>query len=90
MGKMLRQLYDGDIRPMEGTCPIDQECKKLLEQYEKRNDLLSGMLSEQGKVLLEEMIDFRVQMNHFKNVDEFVCGFKLGAKFILEILEDTP
>ncbi len=90
MGKMLRQLYDADIHPMEGSCPIDQEYKKLLEQYEKRNGQLLGMLSDQGKMLLEEMIDIRVQMNHLKNVDEFVCGFKLGTKFIFEIMEDTP
>ena len=90
MGKMLRQLYDADIHPMEGSCPIDQDYRNLLEDYEKRNDLLLGMLNEQGQKLLGEMIDIRVQMNHLKNVDEFVCGFKLGAKFILEIMEDAP
>lgn len=90
MGKMLRQLYDGDIRPMEGSCPIDQDYRKLLEEFEKRNVLLLGMLGEEGKKVLEEMVDLRVQMNHFKNVDEFVCGIKLGARLLLEIMEDTP
>ena len=64
------------------------EARKLLEEFEEMNDPLLNMLSEQGLKLLKEMIDLRVQMNHFKNVDEFVSGFKPGAKSMLEILED--
>jgi len=89
MGKVLRQLYDGEIRPLEGSNPTDPDYLELRNQFGEKNDLLAGMLNDQGRKLLEEMIDLRIEMDSSTDVDTFSNGFKLGARIMLEILEDT-
>ena len=88
MSKLLRQLYDSEIRPAEESCPIDQEYLELQLQFDERNDLLLDMLNDRGQKLLEEIVELCIKIEKIKNVDEFVSGFKTGAKIILEILED--
>ena len=89
MEKVLRQLYDGEIRPVEGSYPTDPGYLELRNQLGEKNDLLAGMLNDQDRKLLEEIIDLRVRMDGSLNVDKFSDGFKLGARIMLEILEDT-
>lgn len=88
MQKILRQLYESDIHPVEESNPIDQHQLELRSQFEERNDLLIDMLNDHGQKLLEEIIDLCIQIQRVKHVDEFVNGFKVGARIILEILED--
>ena len=89
MQKILKQLYDGEIRPLEGSYPTDPGYHELRDQFDEKNNLLAGMLNDQGRKLFEEMIDLRVQMDGSLDVDKFSGGFKLGARIMLEILEDA-
>ncbi|MCL2545252.1 MAG: hypothetical protein FWE77_04965 [Clostridia bacterium] len=87
MEKILRQLYDGEVRPLEGSYPTDPDYLELRKQFNEKNDLLVNMLNEQGRKLLEEIIDIRIQMDGSTDADKFSDGFKLGARIMLEILE---
>ena len=89
MEKILRQLYNNEIPMLESPYPTDPCYLELRKQLDEKNDLLTGMLNNQGRKLLEEIIDLRVQMDGSTNVDKFSNGFKLGARIMLEILEDA-
>jgi len=89
METILRQLYDGEIRPLEGPYPTDPDYLELREQFDGKNDLLMNMLNDHGRKLLEEMIHLRILMDRFMDADKFSNGFKLGSKIMLEILEDA-
>jgi len=89
MGKMLRQLYYGEIRPLEISYPTDPDYLELRKQFDEKNDLLISMLDDQSRKLLEEIIDLRIQMDGSIDVDKFSNGFILGARIMLEILGDA-
>ena len=89
MEKILKLLYHGGIRPLERSCPTDPDYLELQSQYDGRHDVLVDMLNEQGQELLEELIDIRIQLDRYADEDAFIYGFKLGAKIMLEGLEDT-
>ena len=48
-----------------------------------------AMLNDQGRKLLEEIVTIRIQMDSSTDADTFSDGFKLGAKIMLEILEES-
>ena len=89
MGTILKRLFDGEIRPLEGSYPTDPDYLELRGQFDGKNDLLLNMLNDHGRKLLEEIIDLRILMDGFMNGDNFSNGFKLGARIMLEILEDA-
>ena len=89
MESVLRQLYNNELEILESSYPTDPVYLALRNQLGEKNDLLAGMLNDQGRKLLEEMIDLRMQMDGSLHADKFSDGFKLGARIMLEILEDT-
>ncbi|MCL2544310.1 MAG: hypothetical protein FWE77_00165 [Clostridia bacterium] len=88
MEKILRQLYNSEIPMLESSYPTDPGYLELRDQFDEKNDLLTGMLNDQGRMLLEEIISLCMQMDSSLDADKFSDGFKLGARIILEILED--
>ena len=88
MAKILGQLYNNEIQILESSYPTDPGYLELRNQFDGKNDLLASMLNDQGRKLLEEIIDLRIQMDGSMDVDKFTNGFKLGARIMLEVLED--
>ena len=89
MEKILRQLCNNEIPMLELPFPTDPAYLELWEQFGEKNDLLAGMLNDQGRKLLEEIIDLRVEMDSSTDVDTFSNGFKIGARIMMEILGDA-
>jgi len=90
MGKILGQLYNNEIQILDSSYPTDTGYLELRDQFGEKNDLLAGMLNDQGRELLEEIIDLRMRMDGSMGVDKFINWFRLGARIMLEILEDGP
>jgi len=88
MEKILRQLYNNELQILEPSYPTDPVYLELRNQLDEKNNLLAGTLNAKGRKLLQEMIDLRVQMDGSLDADKFSDGFKLGARIMLEILED--
>jgi len=89
MEKILRQLYNNEIRILEFPYPTDPVYLELRKQFDEKNDLLTGMLNDQGRKLLDEIVGLCMEMDGSTDVDKFSAGFKLGARIMLEILEDA-
>ena len=90
MEKILRQLYNSEIQLLEFPYPTDPVYLELRKQFDEKSDLLTSMLNDEGRNLLEELIVLHIQMDGCLDVDKFGNAFKLGARIMLEIFEDDP
>jgi len=89
MEKILKQLYNNEIQLLETSYPTNPDYLELRDQFNEKNDVLMTMLNDQGRELLEEILVIRIQMDSSTDADTFSNGFKLGARIMLEILEDA-
>ena len=89
MEKVLRQLYNNELQILESSYPTDPGYLELRNQLGEKNDLLAGMLNDEVRELLEEIISLCMEMDGSLDADKFSDGFKLGARIMLEILEEA-
>ena len=88
MDKTIRALYNGELRPCEGEYPTDHEYLAIRDSYDELQRHLSDKLDQHGKDLLNELLNLRTNMNSFYDADDFVSGFRLGARLMLEAIYD--
>ena len=100
MKSVLEQLYDGEIYPAEqvnvrtGTAflkrnsPFGQKMRR--EHYSHYEDFIEQLkafnppLSERFIEIMDEQLDALP----LETAETFIFGFRVGAKIILEVLED--
>lgn len=89
MKDILLALYNGEIYPSEQCVPKSEEYKKICEEYCDSCDELIKALRSLDPPLdkrFTEVIDMVPDITSFEASEMFVCGFKLGAGLMLEIL----
>ena len=47
------------------------------------------LLSEKAKEVLEKLRDNQSELNNLNECEVFVCGFRLGARIMLEVLDGS-
>ena len=88
--KTLRALYKGEIRPCENTYPNDEEYKELAGQFETLRERLAERLDDEGKSLLNDLLELHLQLCNDSDIDNFICGFQLGANLLFEMMGKIP
>lgn len=87
MKSVLEELYYGNIRPFANRRAISEEKQKVLQKMEDyRNQLLGSMTPEQNH-LLEEYESCASEITSQTECEIFIDGFRLGARFALELFE---
>lgn len=88
MDKILRALYSGKIFPQEQYRPIIEEYKSLRKrQYEHYKDFINKIGSPLDKEF-EHIMDEQIDLLPLEFSQMFIDGFRLGARMMLEVLED--
>ena len=59
---------------------------RLMLQNEEE---LAPLLSEKAKEVLEKLRDNQSELNDLGECEVFVCGFRLGAMIMLEVLDGS-
>ena len=59
---------------------------RLILQNEEE---LAPLLSEKAKEVLEKLRDNQSELNDLGECEVFVCGFRLGARIMLEVLDGS-
>ena len=59
---------------------------RLILQNEEE---LEPLLSEKAKEVLGKLRDNQTEMNGINECEIFVCGFRLGARIMLEVLDGS-
>lgn len=91
MGKLLEDLYNGRIQPIENYYEGVEECKEKRDIYHQHCDDFIKKVGESFKLefnnILDEYGSLISTLNKTSLESTFSEGFRLGAKMVLEILE---
>ena len=86
MRTLLEEFWYGNINPQEQSTEGNNEIKNLLNLMGKNRDNLSATLSEEQK---ETLAKYEYCLNEMYGIIEregFAYGFRLGGRFMLEML----
>ena len=85
---ILEDLYTGNVRPGERSFRQNSQYSRALAQAVESGDALIKSLTEEQKKLFEEYMDAQREVNILTDCETFIYALKLGAKLILDILEN--
>ena len=85
---ILEDLYTGNVRPGERSFRQNSQYSRALAQAVESGDALIKSLKVEQKKLFEEYMDAQREVNILTDCETFIYAFKLGAKLILDILEN--
>lgn len=88
MNKTIKALYNGEIRFYAEEYPTDHEYLAMKDSYNELQRHLADMLDEHGQDLLDELLNLRTSMDSITDVNDFIDGFRLGARLMLEAIYD--
>ena len=82
----LEDLYYGNLFPHEKSAKLDDEVKELLKLLNRNEEKLTATLSEEQKETFEKYKDCNREIYEICERDDFISGFQLGAKIIIEVI----
>ena len=80
----LEDLFYGNLFPLEKSAKLDDEVKKLLKLLNRNEEKLTATLTESQKETFEKYKDCNREISEICERDDFICGFQLGARIIIE------
>lgn len=92
MSKLLEDLYHGTIAPVEYCHEHTKECRNLREEHYKHCEDFIKRIGEPFKLDFNNILDEHgalISSLHKTSLEStFVDGFRLGARMMLEVLEN--
>lgn len=82
------EIFKGGFYESIYSLPKSHEYRKLLTKSMEMEKELQKHLSEDGKVLLEEFFDLKVQLSGYSLDEMFKKGYVVGSRLIMEIFFD--
>lgn len=84
MQELLKDLYYGKIHPLSEPLEDLDGYKKMADIISRNEkNLISTLSDSQGKLYQKQG-----ELNVFSSEQKFIQGFKLGAKLVIEIMND--
>lgn len=81
---ILKELWRGNIAPVERSVRPGSDYKKASVAICKQIDSFLETLTPEEKKQWEAISDLRNEMAMLAEEDAFICGFRLGARMIME------
>ena len=86
---VIEQFYLGNIVPGDQTFDRDTEYAQALEALVEAETYLREILVNEDKEALESLIQAQHTIESVSMREAFVKGFRLGAKFLLAVFDDS-
>ena len=86
--RMLSELWYGNIEPQDRTIPRDKEYNQLLKRICDYEEQFRGIFSPEQQKAFEDYENAAISVTAICEEASFVEGFRLGAKIMMEVLED--
>ena len=86
----LEDLYYGNIIPHEHSFKRESAYSEVLGYVARNKDDLKAALTEQQKEIFEKLKDCESELHGMNELESFVSGFKLAARFIIEVMQESP
>ena len=87
--KILEELWYGNVAPGERSVDKGDRLWNLSRLILQNEEELAPLLSEKAKEVLEKLRDNKSELNDLNECEVFVCGFRLGARIMLEVLDGS-
>lgn len=87
--KILEELWYGNVAPGERSVEKGGRLRHLGRLILQNEEELTPLLSEKAKEVLEKLRDNQSELNDLNECEVFVCGFRLGARIMLEVLDGS-
>ena len=84
----LEKLYYGNINPCQKTFDKDSEYGKSMSVITAMETVIKNRLSDSEKCLLVSLMSASADICRITAAENFIIGFKLGARIGLEIVSD--
>ncbi len=89
MQSIIEDLWYGKICPLDSGIFSNPQLKELLGYTARHRTELENALTEKQNELLEKMMECRNEYDSIAQIEIFTCGFRLGAKMILDVIFET-
>ena len=89
MRKTLEDLYYGNITPNEQQMAPGSELKRAVDRVAHYENQLTEILDETGQTLLTKLIRSQHEIDSITALENFILGFRLGAKIMLECMGEN-
>lgn len=87
--KILEELWYGNVTPGERSVEKADRLWNLGKLILQNEEELAPLLSEKAKEVLEKLRDNQSELNDLNECEVFACGFQLGARIMLEVLDGS-
>lgn len=84
MRKLLEQLYNGQLNPLEQIVSKDPAYHTINRQITEAMNMWQGRLAEEDYEELEQLLDLRSRLETLDMLASFEYGFQLGVSLIVE------
>ena len=85
---ILEQIWYEELHPTETIKPPTPELSELIDISGESELKLLHLLTDEGKELFHKYADAQSAIYDTNGCDIFVNGFRMGAKLMLEIMEN--
>ena len=85
---ILEEFWYGNIEPAEYDTSSSKEYKELLQLISRNEDKLLATMTDEQKELFEKYTDCMREYQTNTDCLIFQNGFKLGARMMLEVMEE--
>lgn len=86
--RFLEEFWCGNIEPTEYDTSSNKEYKKLVELICRNEETLRATMTDEQKKLFEKYTDWVRENQAITDCLIFQNGFKLGARMVLEVMEE--
>ena len=88
MRETLEDLYYGRINPCEHQMSANRNLLRVSSKITQCENQLKERLDEQGLAILAEMVDAHQEISCVTAMENFILGFRLGARILFECLDE--
>ena len=89
MRNTLEDLYYGNITPGAQQMTPNSELKRAADRVARFESQLTERLDEDGQAILEKLIESQHEIDSITALENFVLGFRLGAKITMECMDEN-
>lgn len=86
--KLLSELYNGNLCPIAKEVVQGSEYQKCMHELGEIEEKFSNLLDAEEKEKLQDFITAQGKLSCINAEERFTQGFRMGAKLILEIMNE--
>ena len=89
MRNTLEDFYYGNITPNAQDMAPHSELKRATDRVARFEKQLTQQLDEAAQAVLAKLIESQQEIDSITALENFILGFRLGAKLMMECMDDN-